>query len=941
MRIVDAVCFLALSLLEHRRSWRSSILLTSYLFISLLTDIVQVRTLWILLPGSTVANLFTATAAIKFTILFIEAQSKRRWIPSDVSKEASSGALGLSFLWWLKDMIVAGYRDILITDNLSTLDQNLSAEAYQDRFDENWRHLEKDSHYRLIRALVLTLRWPLCKPMIARIALGVFTFCQPFLITSLLAQMEASRSSNSKHSYGFIIAAALVYLGLAISSSVYWYLHQRFLAMARASLDTAIYRTSLRRTIQEGKDSSAITLVNSDVMRIQGGFRDLHECWASVVEVAIASWLLERKLGAAFVAPIIVVVLCFFASLLLGKFMGKKQGVWMKALQKRVAITTSVISAITSIKISGFSPQIQATIQSMRETELDAAKHFRAFITISTVIAFTPILISPVASFAATSKQLDIVRVFSALSYIQLLCNPLSQLFQSVPQMMAALTCLERIENFLGQSTHTDSSRSIAEKQSIDSSQSGPSGNSTASFASLGWAEGQPVLQDVSLDLRPGQVIAIIGPIASGKSTLCKGLLGEVPFCRGDRAHLSGKRLAYCDQRPFVWAATIRDNIVGFGSFNASWYKRVVKATCLTEDIASMEHGDDTKVGTNGSTLSGGQRQRVSIARALYAKPQIAILDDILSGLDPRTAHELTQSVFGPRGLFRELETAVVLTSQTDKFASIADCLVILEAGRIVWQGPTEDCNSSSEARKVIQLVDAQSSKDEVMLPASSSSPSKQESSSSSTKEKDQSRQIGDFSVYNFYFSRLGSLGHFMLLPFLLLASAFGVLYNFSSVWLEFWSSETRHEQGTARVPYYLGIYFALQIGCLLVLALFVGYSSIFMAPKASSRLHLDALRTLLNAPLLYFSSTHAGIITNYFVQDISIIDNDFQNSLSNTILTGTTAIGQAAVIAVSSVYVLIAYPVIAGAMYVVQKVYLRTSRQLRLLDLELKAPLS
>jgi ATP-binding cassette subfamily C (CFTR/MRP) protein 1 len=95
-----------------------------------------------------------------------------------------------------------------------------------------------------------------------------------------------------------------------------------------------------------------------------------------------------------------------------------------------------------------------------------------------------------------------------------------------------------------------------------------------------------------------------------------------------------------------------------------------------------------------------------------------------------------------------------------------------------------------------------------------------------------------------------------------------------------------------------------------------------------------------MNAPLAFFSAVDTGVTTNRFSQDMSMVDTDLSMALSNTVLTGFIAVGQAAIIATASPFIIIWYPVLIGVLYFIQKFYLRTSRQLRFLDLESKAPL-
>lgn len=172
--------------------------------------------------------------------------------------------------------------------------------------------------------------------------------------------------------------------------------------------------------------------------------------------------------------------------------------------------------------------------------------------------------------------------------------------------------------------------------------------------------------------------------MGSGKSTLLKAILGEVEQVSGFRRIRPNLRIAYCDQEPWLLDQSIKDNIVGSLPFDREWYDTVVDASALLQDITGLPKGDDTGVGSSGSAMSGGQRARIvstlqfclfvppetncilqALARALYCRPDLLLLDDIFSGLDRRSAHHISSCLFSPDGLLHKLRCAVVLATHT------------------------------------------------------------------------------------------------------------------------------------------------------------------------------------------------------------------------------------------------------------------------------------
>jgi ABC-type multidrug transport system fused ATPase/permease subunit len=157
---------------------------------------------------------------------------------------------------------------------------------------------------------------------------------------------------------------------------------------------------------------------------------------------------------------------------------------------------------------------------------------------------------------------------------------------------------------------------------------------------------------------------------------------------------------------------------------------------------------------------------------------------------------------------------------------------------------------------------------------------------------------------------------------------------------LTYWSDATESVHPAHSKSYYAGIYALLQI-CAIIALLLLGITLFIVSvKKAGANLHQQALRTLIRAPLSFFTNTDTGVVTNLFSQDLNLIDTELPEATLNTLFCVFQSIGQAVVMLTSSVYLAISYPILGALLYFVQKYYLRTSRQLRLLDLEAKSPL-
>lgn len=317
------------------------------------------------------------------------------------------------------------------------------------------------------------------------------------------------------------------------------------------------------------------------------------------------------------------------------------------------------------------------------------------------------------------------------------------------------------------------------------------------------------------------------------------------------------------------------------------------------------------------------------------------IFDDPFSGLDRTTEEYIVGKVFGPHGLLQRQKRTVVLCTHAVKHLPLSDRIIVLgKDGRVVEAGSYADLFTKGEYLSTLELVisgktgraDCEETQSNKCLE------SKPKVSTRKPENEDKARQTGDFSTYRHYFTVLGL---FSIIPFAILGISIGFLWNFSTVWLKFWSDFNKHYPRTnKRHGYYLGIYAMIQIMSQMILALFVWYTIIYMAVKAGSRFHQRALITVMAAPLTFFSTVDVGVTVNRFSQDLSVFDQELSNAMLNTAVTSMICIGQAAVIATATPYIAAGYPLLLAVLYFIQKVYLKTSRQLRFMDLEAKSPL-
>ncbi|KAM0556988.1 hypothetical protein ACHAPJ_005667 [Fusarium lateritium] len=898
---VASLLAIPLSYKEHSCTRRPSTLLNVYIFLTLLFDIVQARTAWLVIntDHQTIqARLFTASVVVKAFIVFLETLSKTKWIhwnADEHSPEESSSVFSIGVFAWLNKLFIRGYKGVLTIDDLYPLDENMASSRLHRRFTKRLRvhKYNEEPKSGLLKDLCRTLVGPFVLPIAPRIALIAFKFCQPFFIDSTLAYLQIPETSTTKNmGYGLIGAAFLIYAGIGVSTAFFGYYQEKAVYMIRGCLVAAIYQKTTQIKITAADDSAALTLMSTDVERILFGAWKAHDLWANTIEVAIGCWLLHEKLGVAFVSPLIVITVCALLLSWLVMFVSKRQSEWMTRIQNRVGLTANAISQMKLYKISGITEPVADLIQTLRVGEIKVGNSFRWLLILAAGLGFTPLAVSPVATFAWTSEDLNVNTLFTSLSYILLFTSPVIGLFQSLPGVFAALTCTARVQKFIAADPRNDFRSHGSNPSSEKDHSSSENANSTAfsvENGSFGWGGEKVTLSQINASIPAHKLTIVVGEVASGKTTFCKALLGEVPVSSGSiNTFIPLQRIGYCEQTPFLYNATFQENIVGHCAFDQKKYDEIVDATMLTPDVALLSQGHDTKIGSNGIMLSGGQKQRVSVARALYSEADLMMFDDILSGLDLDTESELFRRVFGPGGITRRRNVTVVICTHSVRHLPLADHIIALGGGTVIEQG---NFSQLMENNKYVHSLGVRhrdtDSSSEVEKPEPKAVAPATASPRTNEVMQDKARQQGDFSIYKHYFQSVGTW------PVIIVAVSgmlTGVCYSMSSVWIKFWADDAFSRS----FAFYIGIYAMLRIGYIIFLFCDGITTLIKMTASAGTELHQRAIQTVIAAPLRFFTTTDSGVVTNLFSQDMTLLDGDLPLALTNFLLDISNAVGTA-----------------------------------------------
>jgi ABC-type multidrug transport system fused ATPase/permease subunit len=626
----------------------------------------------------------------------------------------------------------------------------------------------------------------------------------------------------------------------------------------------------------------------------------------------------------------------------------------MARVQARIGVTSAVLAHIKDLRVSGMTSPAATLVQREREDEIRVGERSRVLIAISASLSQLPQAVAPALAFAFGPHVLDETRAYTALSFLALLTAPLWVVLQSLPIIAACVACLRRIRVFLIQERRVNGrllepANDVSNK--TEELNAGKEAFVVVRDGSFGWTPENAILKKVNLSLPKSSITFVVGPVASGKSTLCRALLGEVPHIQGSVV-LRSDKLGYCDQVPFLFNASIMENIIGFSSFDTDRYADVIQATMLFEDLRNLSAGDRTIIGTRGVSLSGGQRQRVSLARALYHDAEILVLDSVFSGLDSSTQDLVCQSVFGPDGLLRRRGTTAVICTHSTHFVSVADHIITLSSdGTIAEQGSFVEIVRDEQRARRVGLTSASDPITKLNKPGVGTSEIVIQATKTTTTTSRPHIDVPstkpqpvpapsltvDIDVYRHWLSTIGPLP---LVLYLVLVVGIGFCSNFPTIWLKLWSADSVSLTPEHSFAFWIGIYALLGVG--MVLFLFpTGLVMLRTAVRlAGTDLHHTAVDTIMHSSLRFLGSTDVGKVLNLFSQDMNIMDTQLPRMVNNLCICLATAIGQAAVIGVSSAWLAVSYPFFVALLWAVQRVYLPSSKRLRILDLEAKTPL-
>ncbi|KAG0326603.1 hypothetical protein BGZ99_009350 [Dissophora globulifera] len=699
----------------------------------------------------------------------------------------------------------------------------------------------------------------------------------------------------------------------------------------------------------------------------------------------------------------------------------------------RIRLTQEILQGIKVIKFFGWEAQFLEKLSEIRNNELfNVARLLYVRGAVAATSASLPVFASALSFilYGALGNQLRPEIVFPALAYFTVLRTPLMVLPSAYTVTVDAYVSMKRIQAFLlseeanpipapdlehefalsmhdasfiwdqlptGSTdtlipeTHSEGNNQSNNAQSnIGGGPGSVKSDETATVMSdenahdsnIHNAPGSNNRAATSTELAPayfsklnlriprGSLIAVVGPVGSGKSSLLQAMIGNMTQTEGQT--IRGTNISYASQTSWIQNATIQENILFDTPFDPERYARVVKACCLESDLKLFPFGDMTEIGERGVNLSGGQKARLSLARSVYFQAGTVIMDDPLSAVDAHVGKRLWEDC-----MLTELKgrTRIIATHQLHVLPD-TDYVICMKGGKIAEEGTFKDLMAKNgdfcalmeqyggiqAEEEVEEEVNFDSIKPDSSRPAVRSKSFSGKSAHLASpitekrdiyEDKDDSERRTSLEVEgkapqklmsqeeretgavkgNVYGGYLKASGwHFWAITygFFVLQQAANVLGN---QWMSWWSED--------KFPFTTGQYIGAYAGfavAQLVLVFMASLMLSFTIVRTANAMHEAAFKRVLYSPLAFFDTTPLGRILNRFSRDVDTLDNVLWTTLYEFTITIVTLLGTVILIIVIFPWLVLAIVPILGLYYALSIYYRTTSREVKRLDSNLRS---
>uniref|UniRef100_A0A8C7TJM1 Multidrug resistance-associated protein 4 n=1 Tax=Oncorhynchus mykiss TaxID=8022 RepID=A0A8C7TJM1_ONCMY len=870
-------------------------------------------------------------------------------------------------IYWVTPLFSIGKKRRLEEDDMY---QVLPDDASQVLGEELQRHWDKE-----VRMAARELRMPKLTKAIVKCygkpyaVLGIFSFTvevikviQPVFLGKLIRYFEKYDPDDMDalyEAFGYAAGISLSTVALTVLQIHYYYHVQRTGMKIRVAMCHMIYKKALcLSSAAMGKTTTGqmVNLLSNDVNKFDEVTNNLHYLWIAPLQAVVVISLLWYEIGPSCLAGVAVLVFLLPLQTMFGKLFGSLRSKTAALTDNRIRTMNEVVSGIRIIKMYAWEKPFSALVNDVRREEISkimSSSYLRGLNMVSFFAASKIIVFITFAVYVLLGNTISASRVFVAVSLYGAIKITVTLFFpQAIEKVFETIISIRRIKNFL-----------LLEEIERPNMRFTPEEKKDASVEIKDlicyWDKclDTPSLQNLSLTVKSEQLVAVIGPVGSGKSSLLSAILGELPHDKGV-LRVKGQ-LTYASQQPWVFPGTIRSNILFGKELHPQKYEKVLRACALKRDMELLPDGDLTVIGDRGATLSGGQKARVNLARAVYQDADIYLLDDPLSAVDAEVGRHLFEQCIC--GILKN-KPRILVTHQL-QYLQAANQILVLKEGHVVARGTYSELQHSgvdftsllkrdeeepqtNNNHSVVQHAFSQNSIcswNSVVSHTSSMHSVKDGAEQLSTvAEESRSEDNIGASLYFKYLNAGASI----------LVMLGTVAYVLQDWWLAYWAGEQEklNINGTVIVQnglnitqeLDLGFYVGIYAGLTLASVIFGFARSLVMfnvLVKAAQSLHNRMFNSILRTPVRFFDVNPIGRILNRFSKDISQLDSMLPNTFVDFSQSILQNIGVVVVAASVMPWILIPVVPLLIIFLFLRRYFLQTSRDVKRLESTTRSP--
>ncbi|XP_023761858.1 ABC transporter C family member 13 [Lactuca sativa] len=840
-----------------------------------------------------------------------------------------------------------GAKKQLDFDDLLQLPTDMDPLFCHDTLLKCWEDQRRNDcvHPSLFWTICYAYGWPYMCLGLLKVLNDCLGFAGPLLLNKLIKYLQ--EGSGNLDGYILAISLGLTSILKSFLDTQYTFGLSKLKLRLRSGLMTVIFEKCLHVSLAERSkfsEGEIQTFMSVDADRTVNMSNSFHDMWSLPLQIGIALYLLYTQVQFAFVAGITITILLIPVNKWIAELIASATKNMMEQKDERVRRTGELLTYIRTLKMYGWELLFTNWLMKTRSLEvkyLSTRKYLDAWCVF--FWATTPTLFSffTFGLYVMMGNQLDAATVFTCLALFNNLISPLNSFPWVINGLIDAVISTRRLSKFLSCS-ETDNSSSSSSKLT-DENMDILMKDACSVWSSSDQEVKELILDHVNLSIPKGSLVAVIGEVGSGKSSLLNTILGEMKLTKGS-IH-SNRSVSYVPQIPWILSGTIRDNVIFGKDYDPRKYSDVLEACALDTDVSLMVGGDMAYIGEKGLNLSGGQRARLALARAVYHGSELVMLDDVLSAVDAQVASWiLSKAILSP---LMDHKTRILCTHNIQAIFA-ADMVVIMEKGQVKWVGSPSECSNSSYASFVTTEELNSSYETETQVESGDTCIGVPESVVADQSEgidiidaadniiSVEERKEGRVET-TVYMNYAAFSGWYITAITCLSALLMQASRNGNDLWLSYWVDTTAFEEHPT--SFYLVV---LCIFCLLnsVLTLVRAFSFAYGGLRAAIQVHNNLLKKLVDAPVAFFDQTPSGRILNRLSSDLYTIDDSLPFILNILLANFVGLLGIALILSFVQVMFLL---LILPFWYIYSKVqfyYRSTSRELRRLDSVSRSPI-